>query len=128
MTTADQGDILELAKQFSDAAKAADVDIADKLLDPDFRFWANYTKQTMGKKEMLDYIGTFFPTLRSVEYKDVRITPSANGYVLQQVSDTVLGDGTKISDLDVCMVVQVRAGRLLRIDEYLDAAVIMRKN
>jgi ketosteroid isomerase-like protein len=127
MTTADHGDVLKLAKQFSDASKAADVGTADKLLDPDFKFWANYTKQTLGKAEMLGYIGTFFPTLRSVEYRNVRVTPSANGYVLQQVTDTVLGDGSKISDLDVCMVIQVRDGRLLRIDEYLDAAAIAPK-
>jgi limonene-1,2-epoxide hydrolase len=127
MNTSNDVDVLEIARQFSTAAKAADVAVADKLLDPEFKFWANYTKQTMGKKEMLHYIGTFFPTLRSVEYKDVRVTPSANGYVLQHVADTVLGDGSTISDLDVCFVVQLRGGRLLRIDEYLDGAAILPK-
>jgi limonene-1,2-epoxide hydrolase len=127
MNTSNHDDVLEIARQFSAATKAADVMAADKLLDPDFKFWANYTKQTMGKKEMLHYIGTFFPTLRSVEYKDVRITPSASGYVLQHVADTVLGDGSKISDLDVCFVVQLRGARLLRIDEYLDGAVLIPK-
>jgi ketosteroid isomerase-like protein len=124
MNIMNHGDVFEIAKRFSDAGKAADVDAADKLLDPDFKFWANYTKVTMGKAEMLHYIKTFFPTLRSVAYRDVRITPTANGYVLQHVADTVLGDGSKIFNLDVCFVVQLRGGRLLRLDEYLDAAAI----
>jgi limonene-1,2-epoxide hydrolase len=127
MRIMDHGKVVEIAKRFSDASKTADVEAADKLLDPDFKFWANYTKQTMGKTEMLNYIKTFFPTLRSVEYKDVRITPTTNGYVLQHVADTVLGDGSKITDLDVCFVVQLRGDRLLRLDEYLDAAAIHAK-
>jgi hypothetical protein len=73
---------------------------------------------------MLEYIGTFFPTLRSVEYRQVRITPTTNGYVLQHVADTVLGDGSTLSNLDVCFVVQLRDGRLLRLDEYLDGAAL----
>jgi ketosteroid isomerase-like protein len=124
LSTSDHRDVLDIAKRFSAATKAADVKAADELLDPDFQFWANYTKQTLGKKEMLEYIGTFFPTLRSVEYSQVRITPTTNGYVLQHVADTVLGDGSTLSNLDVCFVVQLRDGRLLRLDEYLDGAAL----
>jgi hypothetical protein len=47
LSTSDHRDVLDIAKRFSAATKAADVKAADELLDPDFQFWANYTKQTL---------------------------------------------------------------------------------
>jgi hypothetical protein len=59
---------------------------------------------------------------RKTWYSEVRLTPTASGYVDQRYVCAVLPAGEEVG-VPICMVVTLKGGRVKRLEEYIEAGV-----
>lgn len=104
------------------AIKARSTEQLEKLYDDGIVVWHNTTGQGMGKAENIGLLRGIFAIASHMEYKDIRRYPIEGGLVQQHQLTGTFNDGVAMPSLDACMVIKVKDGRILRIDEYLNAA------
>ena len=61
--------------------------------------------------------------LRDVEVEVLDRQVTERGFLSQQVLRARIADGTLLT-VPMCMIFQVRGGRIVRIDEYFDGAAV----
>ncbi len=61
--------------------------------------------------------------LRDVEVEVLDRQVTERGFLLQQVLRATLADGTLLT-VPMCMIFQLRDGRIVRLDEYFDGAAV----
>ena len=88
---------------------------------PDARIWHNTdgTEQTVD--ENLRVLGWLTKHCTDIRYEDVRRSATAGGFVQQHVLRASGPDGRAV-EVPACLVVTCDAGRITRLDEYLDSA------
>ena len=113
---------VDVARRLIECVKSGDVDGVDRLYHDDIRVWRNVDERELVKKQALKIIG-ILSKLDGLEYEDLRIEPSASGFVQQHV---LCCKGPKGDDVRVpsCVVARVEGDRILRIDEYADSAAM----
>jgi hypothetical protein len=116
---------VDFARRFTESFLAGDAEAVEPLLAKDFSLFIN-TGQWLTRADMLHHVATFFPSLRSISYADVRRFPTPSGWVQQHVVNTEWGDGTRVTDLHVCLVATMDGERLVHIDEYMDGSGLPR--
>jgi ketosteroid isomerase-like protein len=83
----------------------------------------SFDHQELGKQPMLRVIAYLVKHVRDLHYEQIRVLTTPVGYVQQHVLHATAPDGTKVV-VPACLVVEVRDGRIARLDEYLDARAI----
>lgn len=115
------GDIDDLADRIFSAIESGDRDAVAGLWHDDIEVWHNFDRVTQTKDQNLATLEWMCARTERLDYADVRRVPTEDGFVQQHVLRLTFADG-RTAEIPACVVVGVRDGRVIRIDEYLDSA------
>lgn len=104
-----------------DALAAGDVAAAVACLAPDAQVWHGFDRVQHDRDAMAAQWAELVTTFPQRWVTDVRRSPTPDGFVQQQVLVVRTASGAALG-WPVCLVVTVRDGLIVRIDEYLDRA------
>jgi hypothetical protein len=117
-----QSDLLKLAARFTAAIEAKDMTAMGAMLGDDFVLWHNVTGRELRDGAGKRFLQGYFSQLRSVRYRDIRISATSSGWVQQHLVDLEIADGNRLTGLAACIVVVAADGVISRIDEYFDSS------
>lgn len=105
-----------------------DQDLAD-LYHDDVVAWHNYTDKTATKTEILGMVAGMFSDLAKrgysrPQYVNIRRVHIPNGFMQQHVVEATRGD--EVFRLPICLIAEVRDGKISKQDEYVDTAPYVR--
>lgn len=120
-TITDAALVRRLSSQLVQAFTEPRLDLLEQLLADNFSMYYGFTGQTLGRAAALGFFKSYFPTV-DLRYRDIRVTPSADGWVQQHIVDTDGENGFRVRDLHVCIVVRLAGEKIESIAEYLDTA------
>src|ERR1700752_371833 len=111
---------LALAERFLAAIVAGDFDTVRAIYAPDARIWHNVTGVAQTVDENLRVLRWLVRNVTELRYEEVRRLRTPDGYVQQHVLRATGPDGSAIA-IPACLIVTVRDGRIVGLDEYLDS-------
>ena len=111
---------LDLADRFFAAIEAGDLAAVEALYAPGAVVWHNHDGVEQGVEENLRVLGWMVRHLGGLRY-DVRHRVATGDGFVQQHTLHARGPNGDVA-IPACLVVRVVAGRVARIDEYLDSA------
>ncbi|MFI6308878.1 nuclear transport factor 2 family protein [Nocardia fusca] len=111
----------DLADRFFAAVSAGDEMTLTELYAPDARIWHNDKGTEETVTENLRVLRWLSRTLVDMRYEDIRRYPLPAGFAQQHVLRGEL-PGHGLLEVAACLFVEVRDGRIARIDEYVDSA------
>ena len=114
-------DALQVAKKLFAAVEAGDVETVRGLYAPEFRIWHNYDGVAQTAEENLGVLRWLCENVSNRRYEEVRLQKTEAGFVQQHVLRGTTASGAKL-ELPACMVGVVKDGKIVRLDEYFDAA------
>jgi len=114
-------DMRALAHRLLDAAQDGRADEVARLYGPDAVVWHNTDGKAISPADNAPIYAAFAAKVVTRRYEGVTITAFDGGWVLQHRLTGETDDGRSFN-LPACAIVQVRAGRISRIDEYFDSA------
>jgi len=114
-------DILELADRFLTGVQAGDQDGVRACYAPDAVIWHNFDGIEQTVDQNMRSLRWFARTLPDRRYRLLRREAIKDGFMQQHVLEAVLPDGTAWA-MPACVVVTVKDGLIVRLDEYLDSA------
>ena len=123
MTGADE--MLDLARRFVGAIERGDTDAVRACYPPDARIWHNNDGIEQTVDENMKVLGWMARTLPAREYVVSHLDALPDGFVQQHVLRATLPNGATW-ELPACVIVRVRDGQIVRLDEYLDSAHVAR--
>ncbi len=112
-----------LAERFFNAIEQGDVAAVADCYTPDAAVWHNYDQQDQGRADNLRVLAWLGRHLGGLRYEEVRRVVLDDGFVQQHVlrATTEAGEAMEVPAM---MRVEVRDGRIRRIEEYLDTAQV----
>ena len=113
----------EVARRLMAAIQAGDVAAVGELYADDMVGWRSFDRKELGQQAMLRVIGWLVKHVRDLHYEAIRVETTERGYVQQHVLHATAPDGTKV-EAPACLVVELRDGKIRRLDEYLDSAAM----
>jgi len=116
-------DMIELAKRFVGAIERGDVDEVRACYHPDGKVWHNIDGIEQSIDDNLRVLGWMVRALPERRYRVLRLQALPDGFLQQHVLEAALPNGGTWS-LDACVIVQVRDGLIVRLDEYLDSGQV----
>ena len=119
----DRSEILSLADRFVTAVEAGDIDAVRECYATDAVIWHNTDRVEQSVDENLRVLGWMARKLPDRRYRVGRRETFADGFVQQHVLEAPLPGGGEWR-MDACLVVRVEAGRIIRLDEYMDSAAV----
>lgn len=111
----------QIAEALVRAVTTGDLSLAGELYAEDAVLWQNTTGRTADKTRALGTIQWLYDTVKSLRYEDIRFQELPDGFVQQHRLLGEVANGATLS-VDACMVVRVKDGKILRVDEYFDSA------
>ncbi len=118
----DDDAIEALADRFFAAIEAGDLAAVEALYAPSAQIWHNTDGVTQDVTGNLRVLGWMATHVEGLAYTEVRRSRIDGGFVQQHVCTGTAPDGERFA-LPACLVVRVDdAGRISRLDEYLDSA------
>ncbi|MEZ4231003.1 MAG: nuclear transport factor 2 family protein [Polyangiaceae bacterium] len=114
---------LEIARQLTERTLAGDVDGVGELYHDDAVVWRNFDQRELVKKQVLKVIGLLAKSVEGLSYTELKLTPTPTGFVQQHVMRGRAPNGVEL-EVPACLVACVEAGRIRRLDEYLDSAAL----
>lgn len=118
MSTTD-ADTNALAGRFFDAIARGDVDAIRGCYDPAARVWHNVGGVEQDVDANLRLLSWIARNIRDYRYEEVRRQMTDEGFVQQHVLRATNRRGAPV-EVPACVVARVSAGRITRIDEYVD--------
>ncbi|WP_039825370.1 nuclear transport factor 2 family protein [Nocardia testacea] len=114
----------DLADRFFAAVSAGDEATLTELYAPDARIWHNDKGTEETVTENLRVLRWLARTLVDMRYEDIRRYPLPTGFAQQHLLRGEL-PGYGLLEVAACLFVEVRDGRIARIDEYVDSAATL---
>ena len=114
-------DYVAFAKKFVGAIQAGDPDTVRACYAPDARIWHNNDGVEQTVDQNMRVLGWFMRTLPDRKYRVIRLEALPDGFVQQHVLEATLPDGTPWA-MDACVIVRMKDGLIVRLDEYIDSA------
>lgn len=111
----------QIAEELVRAVTTGDLSLAGELYADDAVLWQNTTGRTSDKARALSTIQWLYNTVKELAYEDIRLQELPDGFVQQHRLKGNLDNGATLA-VDACMVVRVKDGKILRVDEYFDSA------
>lgn len=116
-------EIAALAARFIDAVEAGDVEAALACYASDARIWHNTDGIEQTPAENAEVLSGFVKGFPTRSYDERRLDVFPGGFVERHVLRGVSRRGAKL-ELAACIVCQVKAGKISRLDEYFDSAAV----
>jgi ketosteroid isomerase-like protein len=116
-----ESEVLDLAERFMGAIQAGDAETVRACYAPDARIWHNNDgiEQTVDQNmKVLNWIARKLP---GRHYRVLSREALKDGFLQQHVLEATLPDGTAWA-MPACVVVRMKDGAIIRLDEYLDSA------
>jgi ketosteroid isomerase-like protein len=104
------------------AIHARDADAIRAIYADDIVVWHGSTGQAQSKDENAGLLGGVFQITSALEYVDIKRHLIDGGIVQQHRLVGRFDDGQPMPDLNACLVIKVRGGRIIGIEEYFDSA------
>jgi ketosteroid isomerase-like protein len=112
-------DVLDIAERFFRAIEAGDVEAVRAIYAPDARIWHNFNRSEQSVEENLKVLSWLARKLKNRRYRVERRVPIPGGFIQQHVLEAETAAGP--FSMPACVVCQVAAGRITRLEEYLDS-------
>lgn len=112
-------EIEAFAADLMDAIQAGDGTRMRSFYAPEAKLWHNTDRIEQSIDDNIRVLEWFVRTLPDRKYTVLRREALSDGFVQQHVLSATLPDGTPW-DMDACVVVKIRDGKIVRLDEYLD--------
>jgi len=112
---------VEVVERFFAALEAGDIDAVRAIYAPDAVIWHNDDLIEQPVEENLKVLTGLHKAVSGLRYEIVRRVPSDDGVIQQHILRGTLPGGQQVS-LHAAMYLQVKDGRVTRIEEYLDSA------
>ena len=113
-------DTLELAERFFRAVERGDVDEIRAIYAPDARIWHNHDGKEQTVAENLKVLAWMSRNVPNRRYRIQRRVAIPGGFLQQHVLEGETANGPFA--MPACIVVEVKDGRITRLEEYLDSA------
>jgi ketosteroid isomerase-like protein len=113
--------VLDLADRFMTAVETGDLETVRACYAPDAKIWHNNDNIEQTVEQNLRVLGWVARTLPNRRYRLIKRAALKDGFVQQHWLEAVLPDGTDWK-MPACLVVTVKDGQIVRLDEYLDSA------
>ncbi|MGI8927762.1 MAG: nuclear transport factor 2 family protein [Tepidiformaceae bacterium] len=113
--------MLALAERFFAAIEAGDLETIRSIYAPDARVWHNFDGIEQTVEENLRVLKWMVRAVPGRRYDEVRRQVTPGGWVQQHVLRGTAPNGQPF-EMPACIVFTVAAGRVTRVDEYLDSA------
>ena len=111
----------ELVVRFFAALEAGDIATLREIYAPDAVIWHNDDLVEQPVEENLKVLAGLHRVVSGLRYDIVRRVTAPDGVLQQHVLRGHLPNGAEV-ELHAAMYLQVRDGRITRIEEYLDSA------
>lgn len=112
-----------LAKRFFDAIEQGDVATVTDCYDPKVEIWHNFDEIVQTREENLETLKGMIGRLSDRLYDERQVETFPGGFVQQHVLRATRKDGLRVH-LPAALVVRIRDGKIVRLDEYLDTAQV----
>lgn len=113
-------DALEIAERFFSAIERGDIDAVKAIYAPDARIWHSHDLKEQSVEENLRVLGWMSRNLPNRNYRVHRRVAIPGGFLQQHTLEAKTAGGP--FTMPACIVVEVRDGRIARLEEYLDSA------
>jgi ketosteroid isomerase-like protein len=110
----------ELVAAFFIALEAGDIETLREIYAPDAVIWHNDDLIEQPVEENLKVLAGLHRVVSGLRYDITRRVPAPDGVLQQHVLRGTLPNGADV-ELHAAMYLQVRDGRITRIEEYLDS-------
>ena len=114
-------EMLAVRSRFFGAVTSGDIDAVRACYAPDAVIWHNTDGVNQTVDENLRVLGWIAQNVRDFRYEDVRLEPTATGFVEQHMTCGTSPSGKPFA-IPACIVCTIIDGRVSRLDEYLDSA------
>lgn len=112
---------VEVVERFFAALEAGDIDAVRAIYAPDAVVWHNDDLIEQPVEENLKVLAGLHRAVSGLHYEIIRRVPADDGVIQQHVLRGTLPGGQPVA-LHAAMYLQVKDGRITRIEEYLDSA------
>ncbi|MBL8559212.1 MAG: nuclear transport factor 2 family protein [Hyphomonadaceae bacterium] len=116
-------DIRNLATRFFDAIEKGDVDTVAATYADDVAVWHNTDQLENTKAENVETLKGMVKFSKFRTYTNRRLEVFPGGFVQQHVLEAEGLSGYRLS-LPACIICAVSNGKITRLDEYFDSAVV----
>lgn len=113
-------DALDLAERFFRAVERGDIDQIRAIYAPDARIWHNHDRKEQTVDENLKVLAWVARNLTNRRYRIERRVAIPGGFLQQHILEADTAGGP--FSMPACIVVQIKDGRIARLEEYLDSA------
>ena len=120
---ADPLEVTQVADRLFTAIEAGDIDAVGELYHPDVEVWHNTDGVAERRDENLATLAWITRNLRGISYTAIRRSATDDGFVQRHVLVAMNRAGRRV-EVPACIVATVNAGRITRLDEYLDSAAV----
>jgi ketosteroid isomerase-like protein len=100
-----------------------DVVTIRSLYADDITVWHASTNQAQSKSENTALLAAVFSITSHLEYVDIRRHRIESGVIQQHRLIGAFDDGRPLPDLNACLVIKVKGGQIVSIDEYFDGSI-----
>jgi uncharacterized protein len=111
---------LDVAERFFRAVEAGDIEAIRAIYAPEARIWHNHDRLEQTVDENLRVLAWVAKNLTNRRYRVQRRVAIPGGFMQQHVLEAEAAGGP--FSMPACIVCEVRDGRIIRLEEYLDSA------
>jgi uncharacterized protein len=115
-------DALHVAERFFSAIERGDIEAVKAIYAPDARIWHSHDLKEQSVEENLHVLGWMSRNLPNRRYHVHRRVAIPGGFLQQHTLEATTQGGP--FTMPACIVVEVKDGRIARLEEYLDSARI----
>lgn len=115
--------MLELARRFFDAVARGDLETVRSCYAPNAVIWTATSPTERTPEENLAVLRWVKENVRDFRYEDVRCQPTPTGFVEQHTTCGIGPSGKEVR-FPACVVARVEDGRITRLEEYFDTALV----
>jgi uncharacterized protein len=112
-------DALSVAERFFSAIERGDIEAVKAIYAPDARIWHSHDLKEQSVEENLRVLGWMSRNLPNRRYIVHRRVAIPGGFLQQHTLEASTPGGP--FTMPACIVVEVRGGRIARLEEYLDS-------
>lgn len=111
---------LDLAERFFSAIERGDLDAIEAIYAPNARIWHSHDLNEQSVDENLRVLAWMARNLPNRRYRVHRRVAIPGGFLQQHTLEATTAGGP--FSMPACIVVEVKDGRITRLEEYLDSS------
>ncbi len=112
---------VDFARRFVAAIQAGDTETVRACYAPDAKIWHNNDGVEQTVDQNMKVLDWFIRALPDRNYRVLRVEALPDGFLQQHVLEATMPDGSTWA-MDACVVVRMKDGKIVRLDEYIDSA------